>query len=138
MKYVFLSLLLLNVLYALWQLQVGTPVSSESLARPVEDVAQPRMVARPRAVSEPDAAPALCVSLGRFDSIEEAQQLRQRLLVLGVGAVVQTREVVVGTDYWLVMPVIGGERHAVLQLSALQEQGLDSFLITRGEMAGQL
>ena len=37
-----------------------------------------------------------------------------------------------GTDYWLVMPVVGGERHAVLQLSALQEQGVDSFLITRG------
>src|SRR5690606_639286 len=30
------------------------------------------------------------------------------------------------------------ERHAVLQLSALQEQGVDSFLITQGEMAGQL
>src|SRR5690606_8780487 len=35
-------------------------------------------------------------------------------------------------------PVVGGERHAVLQLSALQEQGVDSFLITQGEMAGQL
>lgn len=140
MKYFFLSLLMLNILYALWQLQAGAPVSSESLARPVEDVEQPRMAPPPRAVSvsESGVVPALCVTLGRFDTIDEAQQLRQRLLVLGVDAVVQTREVVVGVDYWLVMPVMGGERHAVLQLSAMQEQGLDSFLITRGEMAGQL
>src|SRR5690606_11352199 len=83
-------------------------------------------------------APALCVTLGRFATAGEAQQLRQRLLVLDIAAEVRPREVVMGTDYWLVMPVVGGERHAVLQLSALQEQGVDSFLITQGEMAGQL
>ncbi len=138
MKYCFLSLLLLNILYALWQLQVRVPVSTESAVQLVEGVVQPRVTESPKADSGPRSTPALCVTLGRFDSIDEARQLRQRLLVLGVDAVVQAREVVVGTDYWLVMPVTGGERHAVLQLSAMQEQGLDSFLITRGEMAGQL
>lgn len=140
MKYFFLSLLMLNILYALWQLQERAPVSAERVERPVEDVSQPPLSARPQVVpaAKQDSVPALCVTLGRFDSADEARQLRQRLLVLGVDALVQTREVVVGTDYWLVMPVMGGERHAVLQLSAMQEQGLDSFLITRGEMAGQL
>ncbi len=140
MKYLFLSLLLLNLLYALWQLQVRMPSVVEATAEPVVASVERSGAAAPQRVPAQESAreSGLCVSLGRFDSVGEAEQLRQRLLVLGVAAEVKPREVVVGTDYWLVMPVIGGERHAVLQLSALQEQGLDSFLITRGELAGQL
>lgn len=140
MKYVFLSLLLLNILYALWQLQVGAPVPTEGPAEPITQAPpQPALVPSGMA-PQPVVAPVstLCVTLGRFTSLAEAEQLRQRLLVLDIAAEIGAREVIVGTDYWLVMPVVGGERHAVLQLSALQEQGLDSFLITRGEMAGQL
>lgn len=140
MKYLFLSLLLLNILYALWQLQVRAPVATEEIVVPGVTSEQPSAPEPSARLPEPRVGPetALCVSLGHFDSAAEAEQLRQRLLVLGVVAEVKSREVVVGTDYWLVMPVVGGERHAVLQLSALQEQGVDSFLITRGELAGQL
>lgn len=144
MKYLFLSLLLLNILYALWQLQVRVPATVEEVEVTEPVMADARRRTAPAvaigSAPEPRQVPdsALCVSLGRFNSAEEAEQLRQRLLVLGVVAEVKSSEVVVGTDYWLVMPVMGGERHAVLQLSALQEQGVDSFLITRGELAGQL
>ena len=140
MKYVFLSLLLLNILYGLWQLQ-GKPADSRA---PMGDSASavvpaPEQPAPAEAVerSRPAAA-TLCVSLGRFETLAEAEQLRQRLLALDIASAVRPRDVVTGTDYWLLMPVVGGERHAVIQLSALQEQGIDSFLITRGEMAGQL
>ncbi len=140
MKYLFLSLLLLNILYALCQLQVRTPAAADVKGGSVMDVSPPQALASsPLApVSAKGPVSALCVVLGRFNGAPEAEQLRQRLLVLDIAAEVQVRDVDVGTDYWLVMPVVGGERHAVLQLSALQEQGLDSFLITRGEMAGQL
>lgn len=140
MKHFFLSLLLLNILYALWQLQIRVPVTKGQVAEPVADATEQWTAALPQGLTtpEPGAVSALCVTLGRFNSAAEAEQLRQRLLALGIGAEVQIKDVVVGTDYWLVMPIIGGERHAVLQLSALQEQGLDSFLITQGEMAGQL
>lgn len=140
MKYFFLSLLLLNILYALWQLQVRAPVVVEEVVDPVVTNVPSSSPEKPARAPEQGFGPesTLCVSLGRFASAAEAEQLRQRLLVLGVVAEVKSREVVVGTDYWLVMPVVGGERHAVLQLSALQEQGVDSFLITRGELAGQL
>lgn len=144
MRYLFLSLIVLNILYALWQLQVRTPVTTEGLEGSVKNAPQSQSSAPPQVIGAaqpapaPASAPALCVTLGRFDDADEAGQLRQRLLVLGIDALVQAREVVVGTDYWLVMPVMGGERHAMAQLSAMQEQGLDSFLITRGEMAGHL
>lgn len=146
MKYAFLTLLLLNILYALWQLQVAVPIAEEVLQPPARVHDQPEAggpadridqgVASASGTSA--ATSALCVTLGRFDSAAEAERLRQRLLALGVAAEVKAREVVVGTDYWLVMPVAGGERHAVLQLSALQEQGVDGFLISRGELAGRL
>lgn len=140
MKYLFLSLFLLNVLYALWQLQVRRPSVEAVAAGPMVAEVERGAAVESRAVLAPERVQeaGLCVSLGGFESAGEAEQLRQRLLVLGVAAQVKSSDVVVGTDYWLVMPVIGGERHAVLQLSALQEQGLDSFLITRGELAGQL
>lgn len=141
MKYFFLSLVLLNILYALWQLQDNTLMASAPVEPAAPPVSEPAPAA-PVTIAEleaprPDTA-ALCVTLGRFAEQAEAEQLRQRLLALDIESRLQAREVVVGADYWLVMPVVGGERHAVIQLSALQEQGVDSFLITRGEMAGSL
>lgn len=142
MKYLFLSLLLLNILYALWQLQAHTSTGQRQAEELVSDVASPLSTASvpPQSAAELSTEPmsALCVTLGRFDDVGEAEQLRQRLLVLDIAAEVETREMVVGTDYWLVMPVVGGERDAMLQLTALQERGVESFLISRGEMAGQL
>lgn len=138
MKYLFLSLVLLNILYGLWQLQGDATLEVADTAAPEP---QPAPAAAPppsvREPTQPDAA-ALCVTLGKFTDQGTAEQLRQRLLALDIESRLQTRDVVVGADYWLVMPVVGGERHAVIQLSALQEQGIDSFLITRGEMAGNL
>lgn len=142
MKYLFLSLFLLNILYALWQLQGHTSTGQGQAEESASDVLPPLSTASvpPRPASQMSAGPvsALCVTLGRFDGVAEAEQLRQRMLALDIAAEVKTREMVVGTDYWLAMPVVGSGRDAVLQLTALQERGVDSFLITRGEMAGQL
>lgn len=143
MKYLFLSLALLNILYALWQLQdnklmVGAPDEPAVPSVPMAAPEPPPAVAESEPPRPGPGAAALCVALGRFPGLAEAEQLRQRLLALDIESRLQTRDVVMGVDYWLVMPVVGGERHAVIQLSALQEQGIDSFLITRGEMAGSL
>lgn len=137
MKHLLLFLLLLNLLYALWQLQ----------GRPLAAVAAPAL--SERAVAAPQAQKAgagaqrqgdalLCVTLGRFSARVEAEQLRQRLLALDVDSKVLEREVVIGAEYWLVQTVEGSERQAVAQLSILQERGIESFLITRGELAGSL
>lgn len=136
MRYLFLSLVLLNILYALWQLQgspAGSPLPVSSAPPPL--VQSPPLLESPLLSSD---EVALCVILGEFSGGTEAEQLRQRLLALDIDSRLEAREVISGTDYWLVMPVVGGKRHGVIQLSALQEQGIDSFLITRGEMAGNL
>ncbi|UJJ32914.1 SPOR domain-containing protein [Halopseudomonas maritima] len=146
MRSLFLFLLLLNILYALWQLQsggvrpdsllAGEPAVSDSVSSPPQDVvsASPAEVA---SVSE--AAPAaLCIQLGVFDGRRQAEQLLQRLLALDVQAALVEDEVVGSTDYWLVMPVSGGSVDALARLSLLQEQGIDSFVITRGPLAGNI
>ena len=146
MRSLFLFLLLLNILYALWQLQsggvrpdsllAGEPAVRDAVSPPSQDAvsASPAEVAP---VNE--AAPAaLCVQLGVFAERRQAEQLLQRLLALDVQAALVEDEVVGSTDYWLVMPVSGGSVDALARLSLLQEQGVDSFVITRGPLAGNI
>jgi len=157
MRSLFLFLLLLNVLYALWQWQVGGwqvpatagPVleqpfrvtdSTVSDAAPLiqRDEARSGLQSATEFVTPVESTPALCVMLGTFANRAEADQLRQRLLALDVAAELVAREEVTTTDYWLVMAVSGGSKGALARLSALQERGVDSFLITRGDLAGNL
>lgn len=143
MRSVFLFLLLLNVLYALWQLQDDKAVQSlyDSADVPLEDlapeIAVESLVRQGRGDSS--ATPAsLCVNLGAFSSSEKAEQLRQRLLALSIQSKVISREVADTLDYWLIFPVLGGEPEGIQRLKLLQAQGIDSFLITKGPLAGNI
>jgi len=151
MRSLFLFLLLLNVLYALWQWQIGgwrLPVVTEPVqpaaaqvspvgveTREVADVMPVGSAAPPKSDEVPSA---LCVVLGTFTSRAEIDQLQQRLLAVDIEAKPVNREVITATDYWLVMPVGGGNQGALARLSLLQERGIDSFVITRGDLAGNL
>ncbi|KKM62700.1 hypothetical protein LCGC14_1519020 [marine sediment metagenome] len=143
MKYLFLFLLLLNILYALWQLQDGR--ASRAL---LESADAPLDAGLPRAPHElqplvsadqvrPSVSP-LCIDLGVFKDNDRAEQLRQRLLVLGIQSGVVAREVPGSVDYALVLEVPGGRREALAQLSLLQDRGIDSFLLTQGNLKGSL
>lgn len=149
MRYLFLSLLLLNILYALWELQersvipalISTDSAVSSSPVSVHDAPAPvqNPVPVPGVSGDHIEADALCVTLGRFAGEAEAQLLRQRLMALDIGSQIQKRDLVTSTEYWLVMPVVAVDRQQGLaQLAALQDQGIDSFLITRGEFAGNL
>ncbi len=152
MRSLFLFLVLLNILYALWQLQsqeVAPDRELEALpTRPAGDasLSSQRELAsssvggdRERRKAEGEAAPgALCIRLGVFAERGEAEQLRQRLLALDVRASLVEDELVSSSDYWLVMPVAGGTAGALAKLSLLQEQGIDSFVITKGPLAGNI
>lgn len=144
MRSVFLFLLLLNVLYALWQLQDDRASQSlyeaadRSLEQLPESSARSPDLVRPDRAAESEPRAGLCVNLGVFPSAEKAEQLRQRLLALSVGSDVISREVADTLDYWLVLPVRGGRQEAVSRLNLLQGQGVDSFLITQGPLTGSI
>ncbi|MEH6567358.1 MAG: SPOR domain-containing protein [Halopseudomonas sp.] len=156
MRSLFLFLLLLNLLYALWQWQIGgwrlfehdlarepgtavTDVAAErasSIAGSGANTTLPDAKQVPGALAE--SKPALCVMLGTFAERASAEQLQQRLLALDIAAELIAQEEVASTDYWLVMSVKGGAQGAMARLSLLQEKGVDSFVITRGDFAGNL
>ena len=144
MRSLFLFLLLLNILYALWQLQSGELVPDRELdvsALPVPDslVESSMISSHPASLLGADTSPAaLCIRLGVFADREEAAQLLQRLLALDVTAEVVADEIVSSSDYWLVMSVMGGASGALAKLSSLQERGIDSFVITEGPLAGNI
>lgn len=147
MRSLFLFLLLLNILYALWQLQFQRVAPDRELdALPAASVGGGVVSRSSSAVGEQersgvsggDASGALCIRLGVFAERGEAEQLRQRLLALDVRASLVEDELVSSSDYWLVMPVAGGTAGALAKLSLLQEQGIDSFVITKGPLAGNI
>lgn len=141
MKALFLFLLLLNILYGLWQLQ------DNRASRAILEVADsPADLALPAPAAPAAAAPAserpastpLCVHLGVFPEELRAEQLRQRLLALGIQSRVISRPIPGATSYWLVMDVVGGRPEALAQLAILQDRGIDSFLISEGPLANNI
>ena len=125
MRSLFLFLLLLNILYALWQLQAAS-VRPDSVLPAQElggvervsadsagSLAETAPIARSEAVEEAPPA-ALCITLGVFAERREAEQLLQRLLALDVQAGLIEDDVVGSTDGWscpsraaMLMPWLG-------------------------------
>lgn len=145
MRSLFLFLLLLNVLYGLWQLQDGLADKSlyESADRALEQLPAGQPVVQESDVTQTAAQQSppttiLCVNLGVFEVRSEADQLRQRLLALSIQSSVISRDVVGSADYWLVMAVQGGQANAMQRLSELQGAGIDSFVITQGPLANNI
>lgn len=144
MRSLFLFLVLLNVLYGLWQLQDRKADISlyESADQALEVLPmQQQAVSHPAVVPgspEQGATTRLCVSMGVFSSRSEAQQLQQRLLALAIQSSVISRAGVDAEDYWLIMPAAGGQSGARQRLSQLQAEGLDSFIITQGPLADSI
>lgn len=147
MRFVFLFLLLLNILYALWQLQDSNAVESlyETADQALEGTSgtdgrrhADDEAAVPPIVGEGRPATVLCVSLGVFASEPQAEQLRQRLLALSIQSAVVSRNIVDSQQFLLIMPVQGGQDEAMQRLSQLQDDGIDSFIITLGPLANSL
>lgn len=140
MKPVFLCLLLLNILYGLWQLQDR---SAERALRDAADQPLEQGLLSGSASTDViplvppvrEAAAPLCINFGTFSRVVRAEQLLQRLLALGIQSVVIEREVPAESDFWVVMDIEGGRREALAQITILQDRDVDSYLITEGPLA---
>lgn len=140
MKPAFLCLLLLNILYGLWQLQDRSAERAlrEAADQPLEEglpsgSADTEVIPLVPPVRE--AAAPLCIYFGIFDRAVRAEQLLQRLLALGIQSTVVEREIPGQPHFWVVMDVEGGRREALAQITILQDREIDSYLITEGPLA---
>lgn len=148
MRWLFLLLLLMNIGLFAWQHRLAPSGSSELplLARQTEGgsvqavqgltlMAEAEKPGPQSPVSAAGDAAAHCLVLGGFDAVERARQLEQRLLSLDVGARVVTTEASFGADHWVYIPPLASRQASLRQLRELQARGIDSYLITEGELA---
>lgn len=146
MRWFFFLLVLLNIGLFAWQQRLAPEVSSElSLVPKTESLGQvttlqlltearPAMTTLPAAVAQP-VVPDNCLVLGGFDAADRASQLEQRLLSLDISARVVTMDAAFGSDHWVYIPPLASSQASLRQLRELQARGIDSYLITEGELA---
>lgn len=145
MRWLFLLLLLMNIGLFTWyhRLTPSGPSELPLLIGPAEGVsvqgltlmAEAEQPKPQGAALAPLETAARCLVLGGFDAVERARQLEQRLLSLDVGARVVTTEASFGVDRWVYIPPLASRQASLRQLRELQARGIDSYLITEGELA---
>lgn len=75
------------------------------------------------------------VLLGGFLARERGEELRQRLLSLGIDGYLIQKEVAAEQEYWVYLPPLSSRAATLRQLKELQARKLDGFLIAQGELA---
>lgn len=149
MRWFFFLLILLNIGLFAWQQRMAPEVTSELSLTPRSEHAGPVETLQLLAEAEPKAAQPVaqaavqlqaipaneCLVLGGFDAAERAGQLEQRLLSLDIGARVITRDAAFGSDHWVYIPPLASSQASLRQLRELQARGINSYLITEGELA---
>lgn len=149
MRWFFFLLILLNIGLFAWQQRMAPEVTSELSLTPRSEYAGPVETLQLLAEAGPRAAQPVaqvavqlqaipaneCLVLGGFDAAERAGQLEQRLLSLDIGARVITRDAAFGSDHWVYIPPLASSQASLRQLRELQARGIDSYLITEGELA---
>ncbi|MCW3150885.1 SPOR domain-containing protein [Stutzerimonas stutzeri] len=141
MRWVFLSLLVLNILYFVFQQQaplqvkrVESPMTyspaGARIALLSESVVEPREQTRLEA-----GEGEVCLFLGGFDEEETVRVLEQRLLSLDIQVSLQLIEFAAGVDYWVYLPPLASRQASLRQLRELQSRNIDSYIITVGDLA---
>ncbi|MFC3152133.1 hypothetical protein ACFOEK_13925 [Litoribrevibacter euphylliae] len=79
-----------------------------------------------------------CGELGPLDSFAVAEQVSRRLLSRNIGNSIYEKEVVVSTDYWVIIPPRPSEKQAYRLLKQLQLSNIDSYIVTQGDYANAI
>ncbi|WP_120997499.1 SPOR domain-containing protein [Stutzerimonas urumqiensis] len=140
MPWVFVFLVSLNILYAVWHRQ-QIPISVteiEPLVSKQKEAANIKLVkeSAESLVSERRSveADSLCLNFGPFERKSDAQTLQQRLLSLGVNARIKEFSDPIGVDHWVYLEPSASRDGAFRQVRELQARGIDSYVITVGDL----
>ena len=80
-------------------------------------------------------APLLCHIVGPFSDSEESDNFIERLASMDIRSERHELELSVGMSHWLYLPPEVSRKDALRKLAELQEQGIDSYVIPKGELA---
>lgn len=134
MRWVFFSLLVLNVVYLLWRL-VGVVVPEpESLVPPQVVGGEPLVLLSeagvPAGLQEAAAGPAVCSTLGPWSAIAQADAVYQRLLSAGYQGRLLPVRVMKDRLFWVYLPPVESQDQALKVLRELQARDVDSFIVS--------
>ncbi|WP_028238765.1 SPOR domain-containing protein [Stutzerimonas azotifigens] len=142
MRWLFLFLLTLNLLYAVWHQQerpadvkTVAPLSGYQQNKPRLQLLSESPGSVTRAAPVAAADESACVFLGGLEQEASARLIEQRLLSLDIAARVIPVEESAGTDYWVYLPPLASRDAALRQLRELQSRNVDSYVITVGDLS---
>lgn len=145
MRWLFLVLLLLNLLYGLWNWQhirswLPEQGQVEATVLPAVESAAPTAPVLPEDRSAATMSPGgvtLCMMLGPLEELGNAQQVRQRLLALNVSAAVRSLQAAGNDRHWLLLDAPAGESPAI-SMGRLRAAGFDGFQVDAGPFSGRI
>ncbi|MCQ4277445.1 SPOR domain-containing protein [Stutzerimonas degradans] len=142
MRWLFLLLLTLNILYYAFQLQ-QSPLQAKQVAPSLSYGSEASSSIA--LLSESDRFPnkqsqalpekdAICLFLGGFNDEDTVRALEQRLLSLDIRSSLQVVESTVGVDYWVYLPPLASRQASLRQLRELQSRNIDAYIISVGDL----
>lgn len=144
MRWVFFSLLILNVVYLVFALVVRGATPPQRQLSQVASVAPASLVLLSEAgglsapVPQASALPPLCPAIGPWGRYPEAQQAMQALVRVGYRASVDQVKVAQDRLHWVYLPASGDSAEALRVLRELQTKGVDSFIVAEGADANAI
>ncbi len=85
--------------------------------------------------AEGGAMRPVCTRVGPFNALETAENLRQRLLVLGLEVTVDAVQVAKSPDYWVYLDPLASRTDALREVKRLHKSRIDSYVIGDGDLA---
>lgn len=159
MRWIFATLLLLNLLYFAWNYwqqlqapagQAAVPIerqveAGERLVLLTERLPAPASPAPPPTIARSPSLPVtraverkVCARLGPYGDQEKAGQVSQALANADIRAAISEVVDLSGRQYWVILPGGGTRQKALQLLKELQARNIDSYLITEGELANAI
>ncbi|WP_257254482.1 MULTISPECIES: SPOR domain-containing protein [unclassified Endozoicomonas] len=148
MRWIVLILLLSNVGYFVWgyyhqshkpyraiKVDTEVPVQAGKRLMLLSEMASTLPEQTLKKKETKGIAEAQCLVVGPFESSAKADSLQQKLFSVGVSSRERSDNEVMLADYWVHIPPRSNRQAAIRLLRELQGQGIDSFVITQGELA---
>ena len=143
MRWIFLTLVLLNMLFAALELYAGIGGQDGEASRYNVVAGGARLLLLSELdspgsgviASSSESGEQLCLLAGPLIERADARQLVAGLQRLDVGAEIVVQSITKAPNYWVYLEPYETRKAAIEKLKALQLAKVDSYLITQGELA---
>jgi hypothetical protein len=143
MRWIFVSLLLINLSYLAYEFTQPKGIKTEetvnvnlaSGAGSIQLLAELNKPQPRKAASKTNKKGPLCWAVGPYQVELDARHVYARMLAIDIPAKVEKQSVVIKEEFWVYLPPLPNKKQAIRKLKELQKRNVDSFIITEGDLA---